>query len=195
MADGTASYLELVASKVEHAPMRGLQEVPQLHGALKDHQRDVTGFLLRAGCGSAFLDTGLGKTFIELEWSRVLHEHLSRPVLMLAPLAVSHQHKREADKFGILATVVRHADEVSPGINITNYERLHLFDPAAFGAIVLDERRRRCVFAIHGYWQRRRCGAANEATFYRYGTAPNVLPAGVQVSGRRCIARPARRYV
>ena len=67
MADGRASYLELVASKVERAPMRGLQNVPQLHGALKDHQRDVTGFLLRAGCGSAFLDTGLARR--SLNWS------------------------------------------------------------------------------------------------------------------------------
>lgn len=132
-------YLKLVASKVERAPMRGLSSIPALHGSLKDHQRDVTDFLLRAGCGAAFLDTGLGKTFIELEWSRVLHEHVNRPVLMLAPLAVSHQHKREADKFGIPATVVRSADDVCAGINITNYERLHLFQPETFGAIVLDE--------------------------------------------------------
>jgi superfamily II DNA or RNA helicase len=61
------------------------------------------------------------------------------PVLLLAPLAVSHQFAREAAKFGVPARVVKDRADVGPGINVTNYHKLHHFDPAAFGAVALDE--------------------------------------------------------
>lgn len=93
-----------------------------------------------AYCSAAqFLDTGLGKSFIQLEWLRVMAEHTHKPVLMFAPLAVGAQHVREALRFGIEARVVRQASEVRAGINVTNYERLHLFMPDQFGAIACDE--------------------------------------------------------
>lgn len=136
MTDAYAKFLE---RKVESAPLRGIRDVPALNAAMMPHQRASTEFLLRAGCGAAFLDTGLGKTLIELEWARCVSEHERKPVLMLAPLAVSHQHKREAEKFGIAAHIAKTADDVGEGICITNYERLHHFRPEQFGGIVLDE--------------------------------------------------------
>lgn len=132
-------YLELLAGKQRHAPMRGLREVPALHGRLFDYQRAAVEYLLRAGCGAAFLDTGLGKTAIQLEWARVVAEETGRPVLMFAPLAVGRQHVAEAARMDIEARVVREAADVRPGINITNYERLHKFTPDDLGAVVLDE--------------------------------------------------------
>ncbi len=137
-----APYQDLLARKrVAFAP-RGLARVPDLNAGLFPHQRAVTAFLLTAGCGAAFLDTGLGKTVTALEWARCIVEATNRPVLMLAPLAVGPQHAREAVDRGIAiaATYVRSRPaRLAAQIYITNYERLHLFDPADFAGVVLDE--------------------------------------------------------
>lgn len=140
------SYTDLLAAKRCAFTPRGLDDVPDLNPGLFSYQRDVTAFLLRAGCGAAFLDTGLGKSFIALEWGRVIAAHARKPVLMMAPLAVGPQHAREAQKFGIDALYLRdpaafHASGRSalPPIVITNYERLHLWDVSQFAAVVLDE--------------------------------------------------------
>lgn len=134
------NYEDFLARKSRRAIHKGISDAVELSPLMFGYQSDVTRFLLQAGSGAAFLDTGMGKSFIELEWARVVREHTNRPVLMLAPLAVGPQHVREAERFGIdEVRVVRNQDEVKPGINVANYERLHLFDPFAFGGIVLDE--------------------------------------------------------
>ncbi|WP_435657254.1 helicase-related protein [Brucella pituitosa] len=134
------SYAELLARKSADAPLRGLSSIPSLHEGMFAYQRDVTEFLLGVGGGAAFLDTGLGKSFVALEWARVVSEQVGKPVLMLAPLAVAPQHVREAQKFGYEdARVVRSQDDVGPGINVTNYAKIDHFDPSEFAGVVLDE--------------------------------------------------------
>lgn len=135
-----ADYYAFLRRKQRRARERGLARVPALNPQMFAYQADVTDFLLRVGCGAAFLDTGLGKSFIELEWARVITEATGRPVLMLAPLAVGPQHEREARRFGIEAKHIREPGEITgPGIWITNYERLPKFDAGALGGLVLDE--------------------------------------------------------
>jgi hypothetical protein len=47
---------------------------------------------------------------------------------------------REGEKFGIPVTYARSQEAAARrGITVTNYEILSHFDPAAFGAVVLDE--------------------------------------------------------
>jgi superfamily II DNA or RNA helicase len=133
-------YYAFLARKKRSAEMAGLQSVPALNPSMFGYQSDVTDYLLRAGRGAAFLDTGMGKSFISLEWGRVIMEHTNKPVLMLAPLAVGPQHEREAARFGIQAKYIRSPDEITgTGIWISNYERLHLFEPSMFGGLILDE--------------------------------------------------------
>lgn len=76
---------------------------------------------------------------MQLAWADAVHRYTGRPVLILAPLAVAPQTVREGATMGIEAVHVRDASEVGPGINITNYDRLHRFDTSIFGAVVLDE--------------------------------------------------------
>ncbi|NKJ03114.1 helicase-related protein [Rhizobium sp. SG741] len=134
------TYADLLARKSADAPLRGLSNIPSLHSDMFPYQRDVTEFLLGVGGGAAFLDTGLGKSFVALEWARVVAEHAGKPILMLAPLAVAPQHVREAKKFGYDdARVVRDRSEIGPGINVTNYAKLEHFDPSDFAGVVLDE--------------------------------------------------------
>lgn len=134
------SYLKFLETKKIAAPERGLTgNLPALHPSLFGYQSECVEFGLRAGNWAAFLDTGLGKSFIQLEWLRVMSEHTNKPVLMFAPLAVGPQHVKEARRFGIEARTVKDQSEIKSGINIANYERLHLFDPSEFGALACDE--------------------------------------------------------
>jgi DNA modification methylase len=137
--DHRDKYAEFIASKVIVSHARGLAEVPDLHPKMHPHQRDVTQWALRLGKSAAFLGTGLGKTLIELEWSRIIAAHEKEPVLILAPLAVARQTVREAEKFGLMAHYCADMDAVTQGVNITNYERLEKFDVSEFAGIVLDE--------------------------------------------------------
>jgi len=60
--------------------------------------------------------------------------------LVLTPLAVARQTQLEAVKFGIPACIAKDASDVtSPGIWITNYEKLDKFNTDEFAGVVLDE--------------------------------------------------------
>ena len=114
-------------------------EVNEVHSDLFVWQSDIVRWALRMGKAALFEDCGLGKTPQQLAWAQKVHEHTNDNVLILAPLAVSRQTKREGEKFGIAVNICRNGDDVRPGINIANYERLHLFSPSSFAGIVLDE--------------------------------------------------------
>ena len=106
---------------------------------LKEFQSDIVKWACNRGRAAIFADTGLGKTFMQLAWAEQVCIHTSRPVLILAPLAVSEQTIEEGRKFGI--RVEKHNGEVNllPGIYITNYEQLKNLNPADFHGVVLDE--------------------------------------------------------
>ncbi len=134
-----SSYRNLLARKAVKFEPRGLKNVPALDNAMFPHQSHSTEFALRQGCSALFLDTGLGKSLCALEWGRVISQHVGKPVLMLAPLAVGPQHQREAEKFGIDAKYCREPSSIKTPIVITNYERLDKFNPDDFAGVILDE--------------------------------------------------------
>lgn len=131
-------YAEFLASKAPRAVERGI-DVASLAPHLFPFQRHCVEFLLRVGSGGLFLDTGLGKTACELEWCEHARNETNGSALILTPLAVAKQIEREAHRFGYDARVIRDQSEARDGINICNYDRLHLIDPQAFGAVALDE--------------------------------------------------------
>ena len=110
-----------------------------LNEMLFDFQRDITKWACKKGKAAIWADCGLGKTPMQLEWARKVHEHTGGDVLILAPLAVSNQTVREGVKFGIDVNIATTQADVKPGINITNYEKLHHFVAKDFVGIVLDE--------------------------------------------------------
>lgn len=132
-------YDAFIASKLTRSPATGMTTVPALAGVLMPHQRDLVGWALRRGRAAIFADTGLGKMLMELEWARCVAAHTSGDVLILAPLAVAQQIEAEGARFGIPVTRCREAADVRPGINVTNYDRMHRFDAARFAGVVLDE--------------------------------------------------------
>jgi len=131
-------YESFLASKFRGVPECGF-DPDHLAGFLYPFQSRIEEWALRKGRAAIFADCGLGKTPIQIEWARQVHEHTDKPVLIFAPLAVSEQTKREGEKFGIPVRVVTDQSEITAGINITNYEKIHHFTPAGIGGLVLDE--------------------------------------------------------
>lgn len=131
-------YRAFIASRSTKLQMSGFAP-KTLNEMAKKHQIAVLDFALRKGKSAAFLDTGLGKSFIELEFARQCADETGKPSLILTPLAVAGQMVREAHKFGIDARQIREQSEVGDGIMVANYERLQKLDPSSFGAVILDE--------------------------------------------------------
>jgi superfamily II DNA or RNA helicase len=134
-------YEEFISSKAINDPDTGFDvSRDSLNKNLFDFQRDIVRWSLKKGRACIFADCGMGKTLMQLEWASKVADHTNNPVLILAPLAVSHQTIREGEKFGISVSMINH-DEYTPdfGIHITNYEKIHKVDLSAFGGIVLDE--------------------------------------------------------
>lgn len=133
------SYGDFIARKLSTVPPTGLDQfaVPM---SLFPHQQTLVSWALRRGRAAIFADTGLGKSRMQIAWADAVRRHTQRPVLILAPLAVAAQTVAEAAELGVEAVQCREqADAAGAGIAVTNYDRLHKFDPQAFGAVVLDE--------------------------------------------------------
>jgi hypothetical protein len=135
----SAAYEAFLHRKAITDPHTGLTDIPSLPESLFPFQKDITAWALRRGRAALFAGTGLGKSFMELAWADAIHRETGRDVIHLAPLAVSAQLVREAEKWGIAAHHVRDASDVRPGINITNYQKIEHFDLSRFGGVILDE--------------------------------------------------------
>ena len=132
------SYDAFVARKLSTVEPTGIADF-DLPPSLFPHQQALTAWALRRGRAAIFADTGLGKMRMELAWADVVRRHTKRPVLILTPLAVAAQIATEGERIDIEATVCRETSDLTPGINVTNYDRIHKFDPSLFGGVVLDE--------------------------------------------------------
>lgn len=136
-------YSDFIASKVKKIQPDGFSPADStLNANLFPWQADIVRWACRLGRASLFASCGLGKTPMQLAWlDAIVREGHGKTTLILCPLAVAQQTRREAEKFHIATEcrVVREQSEVRPGINITNYDRLEKFDAASFDAVVLDE--------------------------------------------------------
>lgn len=132
------SYEQFIADKLDMAASVGF-EPGAIHQRHFPHQIDLVRWACRKGRAAIFADTGLGKTGMQLEWARQVTEHTGQPVLILAPLAVTAQTAAEGAAMGIEVHVSRDGG-IAPGLNVINYDRLHLVtDIARLGGVVLDE--------------------------------------------------------
>lgn len=131
-------YRQFIGTRASGPRSVGFDPMP-INSMAKKHQTAALDFALNNGKSAAFLDTGLGKSFIELEFARQCAEETGKPSLILTPLAVAGQMVREGNKFNIDARQIREQSEVGAGVMVANYERLAKLDPHSFGAIILDE--------------------------------------------------------
>lgn len=133
-------YQKFIQKKSVYVQSVGFEKPKsEMNNSLFEWQKDIVFWAIKKGRAALFEDCGLGKTIQQLEWAKSVSEHTNKPVLIIAPLAVAEQTKREGEKFGYVVTVCRTQDDVKDGINITNYEMLEHFCADAFDGIVLDE--------------------------------------------------------
>ena len=131
------TYAEFLDQKAQIGTKSGFKPV-WLPGFLFDFQIALVEWALEKGRASIFADCGLGKTPMQLVWAENVRRHTNKPILLIAPLAVSAQTIREGQKFGIECHR-SHDGKCKDGITITNYERLHMFDSNDYAGVVCDE--------------------------------------------------------
>jgi hypothetical protein len=105
---------------------------------MMDFQRNPTTWATEKGRAAIFGDCGTGKSIMSLTFAENVVRKTNGRVLFLTPLAVGRQMVKEGEKFGIEATQSRDG-KLNGKIVITNYERLHYFDPKDFIGVVADE--------------------------------------------------------
>lgn len=110
-----------------------------LNDNLFDFQNAIVKWAVKKGRAAIFADTGLGKTLMQLSWAFEVACYTKKPVLILAPLAVSDQTIEQGKKFGIDIEKYCGADLFGPHIYITNYEQMDHVDFDSLGGLVLDE--------------------------------------------------------
>lgn len=104
-----------------------------------DFQRHLIDWSVRHGRGAIFADCGLGKSLMALAWAENVVRNTNKPVLLLTPLAVAQQFVTEGEKFGVDCVRCRDGLKHGAKIVVTNYQRLHYFDPSDYGGVVCDE--------------------------------------------------------
>jgi len=131
-------YQEFLKAKEHSQYMNGI-EPKWMPDAMFDFQKYVTEYASKKGRAAIFLDTGLGKTIIELTLAVNFVKQTNKPVLIITPLAVAFQFLREAEKFGIDDIMYSRDGKFNTKIVICNYERLDKFDYKDFDCVMLDE--------------------------------------------------------
>lgn len=134
------SYSDFIKSKEIESINEGITfDVSELNPHLMPFQRDIVSWALRKGRAAIFSDCGTGKTLMQISFADVICKHTHGRALVLCPLSVAEQTKKEGIKFGIESRICRGQSDVGDGINIANYEILNHFDASSFNCVVLDE--------------------------------------------------------
>lgn len=139
-------YLDFLLSKVVNVPDSGLTVSKEsIHPSLFPHQRDIVHWALNGGRRAIFAQFGLGKSLMQLEIATQITFHTDGKFLIIAPLAVIPEFKKDGLILGLKnLPYVRTQEEVEAcksKIMLTNYERVRDgdIDPNHFIGVSLDE--------------------------------------------------------
>jgi DNA modification methylase len=140
-----SNYQQFLSEKVRMAPRAGFDVAPDdVHQILLPHQRDAVRWACAGGRRALFEAFGLGKSVQQIEILRLCRLQSSGPALIVVPLGVRQEFRRDAAMLGVQTRFIRTDAEVDPefdGIHLTNYESVRddKLDPAQFIAASLDE--------------------------------------------------------
>lgn len=132
------TYEQFISSKRHSIIDHGIKPI-FMPDAMFDYQKYVAERCITKGRYAGFLDTGTGKTIIELTTAANYVRATNKPVLIITPLAVADQHLKESEKFGIEDVEHTKDGKYSKKIILINYERLHYLNPSDFDCVILDE--------------------------------------------------------
>lgn len=132
------TYDDFLAEKLARTHLGGEAiDTGSVNPILHDWQKRIVAKAVGGEREAIWADTGLGKTFMQVEWARLSVPDGGRG-LIVAPLAVCQQTIREAAKLGVDVTY-RREDGDWDGLSITNYEMTDRFDATTLHAVALDE--------------------------------------------------------
>lgn len=176
-------YEDFVRSK-RRAEVATGHKPGDLNEHLFDFQHAIVGWAVRRGRAAIFADTGLGKTLMQLSWADEVASHTGGMVLVLAPLAVSEQTIEQGAHFGIEVRRVPHGGSPdSPGVWITNYERMDAIDFGELQGLVLDES---SILKAHDGKTRQRIIDAAQGIPYRLSCTATPSPNDFEELGNQC---------
>lgn len=139
-------YHDFLKGKVRIAASTGFDLDPsKISAALKPHNRLMVEWLVRGGRRACFAAFGLHKSVTQLETVRLVLEFTGGRGLIICPLNVTQEFKRDAVKIlGWPASpkFIRRIEEAEEtGIYLTNYETIRdgKLDPRLFQVASLDE--------------------------------------------------------
>ena len=122
------SYETFLKSKVALAQSSGFEPLSPAHPSLFPHQRDICEWGIRKGRAGLMMAFGLGKSRIQLQLMKWIHEQTGGKTLIIAPLGVKQEFTaQDGPAMGMTVKYCRNMAEVdaagTPYI-ITNYERV-----------------------------------------------------------------------
>lgn len=132
------NYEEFLKQKKHSSINYGIEPI-EITDSMFDFQKHITEYAIKKGRCANFIDTGLGKTLIELNVANNYVKHTNKPALIITPLAVAYQFIKEAEKFGIDDVEYSKDGIFTKKIVICNYERLSKFNCNDFDCVILDE--------------------------------------------------------
>jgi hypothetical protein len=134
-------YKEFLEQKKKTGMHTGVSvDENSLNDVLFGFQKYCVKKALDHGRFALFEDCGLGKTIQQLEWANHIITYTCKPVLILAPLAVTGQTIMEGNKFGYIINRLESCASIDDAcIYISNYEQLENIDAGLFSGIALDE--------------------------------------------------------
>lgn len=115
-----------------------------IHPLLKPHQRIAVCWAAEGGRRALFEAFGLGKSMQQIEILRLARSFAGGAALIVVPLGVRQEFRRDAERLGVATRFIRTSAEVDlefDGIHLTNYESVRdgKLDPNLFTAASLDE--------------------------------------------------------
>ena len=140
-----ADYVAFLQEKTPIASFDGFDiEDCDIHPILKPHQRACVKWAVKGGNRALFEAFGLGKSVQQVEIVRIIMVLAGGLGLIVCPLGVRQEFRRDAAMLGVETQFIRRTDEIDPefkGIYLTNYESVRdgRLDPRLFAVVSLDE--------------------------------------------------------
>jgi DNA modification methylase len=137
-------YINFLRRKIRLAAFDGFEvDSEEINPILKPHQAAVVQWAVRGGNRALFERFGLGKTVQQIEICRLVQKKAGGKVLIVCPLGVRQEFKRDGNMLGVHFEFIRRPEEMTDGHDfyLTNYESIRdgKLDPNIFTVVSLDE--------------------------------------------------------
>lgn len=85
-------YVDFLKRKAIDSQTTGIEiDQSEINPILFPHQKDVVQWCVNGGNRGCFKSFGLGKTFVQIETTRIIQKYKGGKCLFVAPLGVRHQ--------------------------------------------------------------------------------------------------------